>query len=291
MKHISRLFILFLSASVIFSACEDEDVLRAPDFYTPVVLLATNVTNNVWETSELPDAAFTFTLDEENFDGAADGHKFFVGRSGTTSTLIDVTLLGSLNGGPATPLVTYQASQLPVQVNLSASVVASAFGLSVSDLTPGDVIAVTYEYNIDADNSGTIYTLGTPGNDYCGGFTNEGEWCTFTISIVCSLADVVQDPFPGDYVINFEDSYGDGWNGATIEATVDGVTTAYTLEGGSSGSATVNIPAGTSTLSFAFTSGDWDSEISYQILDPAGNVMASAVPTPAVGGITLAVCL
>ncbi len=291
MKNISRLLILFLSASVLFTACEDEDVLRAPDFYTPVVLLATNVTNNVWETSELPDAAFTFTLDEENFDGAADGHKFFVGRSGTTSTLIDVTLLAALNGGSAQPVATFQASELPAQVSISASDVANTFGIGVDDLAPGDVIAITYEYNIDADNSGTVYKLGTPGNDYCGGFTNEGEWCTFTISIVCSLADVVQNPFPGDYVLEFQDSYGDGWNGATIEATIDGVTTAYTLEAGSGGNAIVNVPDGTSTLEFAFTSGDWDSEITYQIIDPAGNEMASAGPTPAVGTITLSVCL
>lgn len=290
MKNISRSFILFLSAVVILSACENEDNLRAPDFYTAVVLLATDVTNNVWETSELPNTAFTFTLDEENFDGAAEGHKFFVGRSGVTSTLLDVTLLASMNGGPATPIKTFQGSELPAQVSISASDVASTFGMSVDDLTFGDVIAITYEYNIDADNTGTVYTLGTPGNDYCGGFTTEGEFCTFTIEIVCTLTDEVTDAFGGDYVIEMQDSYGDGWNGAAIEATVNGVTTSYTIDAGSSNSATIAVPDG-GTLSFAFVSGDWDTEVTYQIIDPAGNIMASAGPSPAVGTITLSNCL
>ncbi|MEQ8712482.1 MAG: hypothetical protein RIC80_05675, partial [Cyclobacteriaceae bacterium] len=276
---------------VMLSACENEDNLRAPDFYTPVVLLATNVTNNVWETSELPNTAFTFTLDEENFDGAADGHKFFVGRSGVTSTLLDVTLLASMNGGSPEPVATFQGSELPAEVSISASDIASTFGMTPDDLAPGDVIAITYEYNIDADNSGTVYKLGTPGNDYCGGFTNEGEWCTFTISVVCSLADVVQNPAPGAYVIDMQDSFGDGWNGATLEVTVDGVTSVITVDAGSSGSETINIAPGTSTFEVAFTSGDFDSEVTFQVLDPAGNVMADEGPTPSVGTVTLSVCL
>lgn len=79
------------------------------------------------------------------------------------------------------------------------------------------------------------------------------------------------------------DSYGDGWNGASIDVTVDGTTTSYAVEGDTE-EFFIPIPTG-STYSFAFSSGDWDGEITYEITDPNGNVFNGG-PSPAVGEIT-----
>ncbi|MBR1990874.1 MAG: hypothetical protein IJ986_01195, partial [Bacteroidales bacterium] len=72
------------------------------------------------------------------------------------------------------------------------------------------------------------------------------------------------------YTIQMHDSYGDGWNGGYI--TVNGTT--YTCSG-SSTTAAVTLTHGVSA-SFVWTSGSWDSEVSYSILDPDGNVVYSA---------------
>ncbi len=181
MKNISRLLIMLLSASFLLSSCEDEDVQRFPDFTIPVVLLATNVSGEFgW--SDLNNANYSFTLDAENFDGAADGHKFFVGRSGTTSTLIDVTLFINF-GTEQAVLETFQASELPTTVEVSPTRATSLLGLDISSLEKGDSFLITYEYTIDADNTGNTIVLGTPGADYCGGFTDQGEFCSLGISV------------------------------------------------------------------------------------------------------------
>lgn len=73
-----------------------------------------------------------------------------------------------------------------------------------------------------------------------------------------------------DWSIDMRDSYGDGWNGASIEisfsgnATIEPVT--LTLEGGASEIKTFTAPSGY-TMTVFFTSGDYDEEIAYQIRD------------------------
>jgi hypothetical protein len=99
----------------------------------------------------------------------------------------------------------------------------------------------------------------------------------------------------GIYTINGQDSYGDGWNGATIEFTVDGVTTVFTIDDGSEGSTSITVPSSASTVGIAFTSGDWDSEITYQVewTDLNGNNGQTALSdgtSPAVGFKSLNIC-
>ena len=114
----------------------------------------------------------------------------------------------------------------------------------------------------------------------------------------CSLECPVYDVIPGIYTLTLVDSYGDGWNGASVDVTVDGTTTSYTISSaqGANASHTFTIPAGASTMSFAYTNGDWDSEASYTItytkLDGTSEQTAlSDGPSP-IGGIkTLNICL
>lgn len=89
----------------------------------------------------------------------------------------------------------------------------------------------------------------------------------------------------GDWTIDLQDSYGDGWNGASITVSSAGVATDYTITA-SEGSYTVNAPLG-ELFTFTFNGGDWDSEITYQITDPNGKVQANHGPTPSIGLIEL----
>ena len=73
------------------------------------------------------------------------------------------------------------------------------------------------------------------------------------------------------YVIDMQDSYGDGWNGASIAVSVNGTTLAtWGLSSGAAGSDSLETLNG-DVVDFSFTGGSWDSEITFQITDPAGN--------------------
>ena len=79
------------------------------------------------------------------------------------------------------------------------------------------------------------------------------------------------------------DTYGDGWNGASIDLTSEGTTTSYTV---SADIETFDIPVTDGAdYSFEFVSGDWDGEVEYTLTSPDGTVFADSY-YPAVGVIT-----
>lgn len=114
-----------------------------------------------------------------------------------------------------------------------------------------------------------------------------GANCSVNWAAICN--PVIQDPL-GDYIIKMQDSYGDGWNGASIIVELDGVETEYTIEDGSSKQVTITAPPGTESLTFAFAGGDWDSEVTFEIVSPKGNVIAKGGPSPPDGELTLNLC-
>lgn len=110
----------------------------------------------------------------------------------------------------------------------------------------------------------------------------------YSLYRICAL-----DPttIVGNWTLKMSDSYGDGWNGAAVTAVINGVSTNYTLDDGPSGTHTINVPAGSQTLKFLFKSGDWDEEVTFEILAPNGNKAATGGPTPKVGEIILNACV
>jgi hypothetical protein len=87
-----------------------------------------------------------------------------------------------------------------------------------------------------------------------------------------------------------QDSYGDGWNGASIDITVDGVTTNFLIADGFSASGTLEVAADASSIGITFNSGDWDSEITYQIISANGNTIIDTGPDPTAGVELLDYC-
>ena len=90
------------------------------------------------------------------------------------------------------------------------------------------------------------------------------------------------------YVIDMQDSYGDGWNGASIDISINGIfASSHQVDvvlGGQldlQQSDTVYAYNG-DYVEFSFTSGSWDSEITFQIYDPLGIQLGSygVNPTP-----------
>ena len=75
------------------------------------------------------------------------------------------------------------------------------------------------------------------------------------------------------YTINMEDSFGDGWNGNSITINGNGP---FTITSGSNGSATFPVNEG-DVLTATWVEGSWTTEVSFDILDEAGNVVFSGV--------------
>jgi gliding motility-associated-like protein len=83
------------------------------------------------------------------------------------------------------------------------------------------------------------------------------------------------------FVINMEDSWGDGWNGAELTFLVDGVVNSvHTIPSGSyAQSDTITITSG-SIISINTTPGFASYEASFEILDGDGNILFSIDPIP-----------
>lgn len=191
MKRLYKYIFAIAALPLLLMSCRDEDKVYAPEPVIPPVLQAVDMTDNTFILQGLDNASFSFTLDYENWDGSADGHPYFVGRSGPVSSLIDATLLVSYNGaggsfGPV-EFGTFSESEFPVGVQMTPQSLVAIFpSLSMDDLGGGDRFTVTYTYTIDANNTGDIREIGTPALEYCGGFTSEGEFCSINIDIVCT---------------------------------------------------------------------------------------------------------
>jgi len=83
------------------------------------------------------------------------------------------------------------------------------------------------------------------------------------------------------YTLKMYDSYGDGWNGNTIDVLVNGVAVLddVTLATGSTGNLTFSVSTGDNITTLWNGGGSWGSETSYEILDVGGAVVGSGAQT------------
>jgi len=85
------------------------------------------------------------------------------------------------------------------------------------------------------------------------------------------------------WTLQMDDSFGDGWNGASITVNNNGVITNHTCQG-SATTATFTVTAG-STITLNYAPGTWESEVSYSWIDDQGNVVFQAGPNPPTGQV------
>lgn len=117
-----------------------------------------------------------------------------------------------------------------------------------------------------------------------------GANCAIDFGVACS--PTIEEP-AGDWIFDMKDSYGDGWQGGFISVIVDGVEFEQVNIPNGGGSAlveTVTIPADATSLKFAWSDDDYDSECSFTIKSPKGNIVAS-ISNPTAGDIKLNLCL
>jgi gliding motility-associated-like protein len=85
-----------------------------------------------------------------------------------------------------------------------------------------------------------------------------------------------------NFTIDLEDTFGDGWNGASIDLIINGTTTNYGMAAGTNASYTFTLNDGDS-WEIIFNPGTFDNEIIYTFTDCNGNQIFSDGPNPAIG--------
>lgn len=158
---------------------------------------------------------------------------------------------------------------------ISGDDMLSSLGMSADQLgIGGDQFVVRFEvvledgrrFSVD-DNTGTL-----TGNYFRSPFA-------YGVTVVCAPSV----PTSGTWTVNTNDSYGDGWNGASLTITLDGAVAASIANeygGPNDQQFTFDVPSGTSTISIVYVSGDWDSEVTFNVISANGNTVVN-VPTPA----------
>ncbi|MFT7156632.1 MAG: gliding motility-associated-like protein [Parvicella sp.] len=142
-------------------------------------------------------------------------------------------------------------------------------------VTPTQTGSFGYEYHV-IDNHGCEYDTTifvTVGNGPTIDAGPDVTICPGDIQMDATALGGI-DPSPTcDYTINMFDTFGDGWNGFSIEVILDGVSQGnYTMPTGSNGQGLFPVSDG-QTISFNTTSGIFDSEVSYQVLDCDGVIV------------------
>ena len=84
------------------------------------------------------------------------------------------------------------------------------------------------------------------------------------------------------YRLNMHDSYGDGWDGATLEIIHNNVSLGLFSAANAGTNDTLVVCTGDS-LQLIYTPGDYENENSYQLIDGSWNTVYAAGPDPATG--------
>ena len=127
-------------------------------------------------------------------------------------------------------------------------------------------------------------------NESCDLIKTKSSYFIFSVLSILFLPSLIF----GQCTYTFEmlDSYGDGWNGASVDIHVDGLVLGnnVTLSSGSSGTFPIDVVSGQEIWvnGLSWVSGSWNGEISWNLKDSDGSIVASGVYGG--DGMTIANC-
>ncbi len=285
-------YILSISLLLIIVSCSDED--KFPINYDELKVsggafaseLSTDGSTDI-DREDPASSTFTKTYQLNSLEDGLD----------VTKVDLYVSFSGSLTTADEVLYSTTDTSNSDAEVTLTVNgeLLLNALNLESSDLDGGD----TFNYRLALTNS--------EGEEYStvsANFDNQSADHTFSSTVICILS-IIPD---GEWVIQMDDSYGDGWQtttangGSGITVTLSngevfevGLCSPYETQSfdcvdeASSGTSTITIPTDITSAEWYFP-GDFYGEISFTITAPSGNVVASYSEGSAAGIIALNLC-
>jgi len=279
--------LLLLSGLALFIRCEDPDnaIYTVLEDYTNGAVLRTKADplNNFQFNSSEKDQEFYVRIeqqDEENGDlldyvavylklsSSVDG----VSIPETEAMRLEVSDFSKNDNG---------LNEGVVRLDLNRAL--QALGASDTQYNGGDAITVRLELVL---TDGRTFSS----DDATGSL--QGSYFSSPYAYNAIIKCIPASPKAGTYVVDMQDSYGDGWNGGAIIVTIDGTALPpITIDSGSSGSGSFDVPAGASVLSVQYSSGSWDSEVTFQISRNNETIFSDG-PNPAAGtDMVFSICL
>jgi subtilisin-like proprotein convertase family protein len=188
---------------------------------------------------------------------------------GTDNGSVDITVTGGF-----TPY-TYSWS------NGASTEDLSGLSWGTYDVTVSDNTGCMEMLSFTVNNTGVSIAGGNVVDENCGdgnGSINAGVTggtapisYSWTASVSCC-----------SYTINMDDTFGDGWNGATLEVSVNGNVVGTYAAAGFGSSASFPVCTG-DLIEMTYTPGQFENENSYTVLNPSGNPVFADGPTPSTG--------
>ena len=169
--------------------------------------------------------------------------------------------------------------------------------LDDATLADGSEALVTFQVNTGAE----VTTIWNGGGSFASEISyeildNDGNLAATgnsAANVVSGQCIAVCPVISCSYTLNLLDSWGDGWNGNSIDVLVDGVEALdnVTLADGAQGTETFAVSEGADVTTVWNGGGSWANEITYEILDTDGTVVGSGnSTTDIISGTITAVC-
>ena len=300
MKNIFKLF--FASLFVVNFSCQDSDnvIDGVLDYETGAIIRTVAVDNNVVNSSD-ETSAWLATLEVQ--DGTDDSSlwssielhvemKDFTPDNGdntTASVLLYTWTPADFEIGPV---------GLPrADVAANWGDIKAALNFTGGEYSPGDLLTFKAYLHL---NDGRVFGPDSAAGIITGGFFSSPF--QYNALLTCS-------PAPGDYVVEMQDSYGDGWQSpGGIEVNIDGTIVYATLcnawgdlvdgcvnDSGNltdnyGGTTTVTIPAGTASATWTYMGDSYPGEVTFQVYGPDGSMVYDSGSDPGPGLLPIAVC-
>lgn len=258
-----------LIGSFLLASCEyndsplDEDIVAQN---TGAVLTTVAVEGGTINKLNPSESSLKTTVLFNDFGGndtmeSVDIHLLFADTTPVDNELlmIDEALLENI---PASGFSVGDSGFPEHQYSIDANTMLNTFGLEVNQIDGGDLFIL--RYNLKLTDGRSFSTADTGGNVRT---TSHNAPFRYSAVVVCFKV-----PEAGDWVLEMQDVWGDGWNGATIVVSIDGNETEYTCTG-SSTNETITVPAGTTRFLITYNPGDWEGENTYTLKDPGGNII------------------
>ena len=134
---------------------------------------------------------------------------------------------------------------------------------------------------VSASNTEGTLAAGRGGTDFL-------KTATINIENTCLLSPA---QMVGDWTLDMQDLFGDGWDGAFVTVEIDGVGTDYTIASGAANTEIITVPSGTATLQFFYTGGSFEEEHVFQVIAPNAVEVYADGPDPSEGEFTVDACL
>ena len=262
MKNISKIILGILAVALTMASCEDEDKFPLSvhlDDANKAAYVRAVINQSLYLVQDIADATFEATIDVP-VDNVAQYDLSFTLRSGS----------GEYD---TIPLITI--TEFPTSISYTYADLAELLGITIDDIGGGDIFQFI---GTCIDDQGRFWENG----NYTGDITGQAAQRNgFSFTVLVDCAPITDVDTAGTWIADLQDTFGDGWDGAFLTFSIDGSTTAYTISADQGAEATydIEVPDGV-VLEIFYTAGDFESEHTYQLYSPDGELYGDYGPAP-----------